>query len=284
MNRLPPPPPPPPVKSPARGPSGPRTIIGTAVLSAVLASLVTVGLATSLSPAVAPVAAPVPTPNAQLAADSPSTEEDLADVVSASTPSVVTITAEGVARDRFSPFSIPATGVGSGIIVTADGLILTNNHVVAGADRLTVTLANGEDVSAEVVETDPAHDMAVIRADTSGLTPARLGDSDQVKVGETVLAIGSPLGEFTETVTKGIVSALGRTINLADEQTGRAVQMSGLLQTDAAINPGNSGGPLISVTGEVIGLNSAVAQAAEGIGFAIPINDAKSLISQATGA
>jgi S1-C subfamily serine protease len=196
----------------------------------------------------------------------------------------VTITNQGTVRDRFSPFSVPATGVGSGIIVTADGLILTNNHVVTGAQTLTVTLASGEDVSATVVKTDPSKDIAVIRANKTGLTPASLGDSDQVKVGETVIAIGSPLGELTETVTKGIISALNRDITVADEQTGRPVQMSGLLQTDAAINPGNSGGPLMTSDGQIIGINSAVSQSAEGIGFAIPIDVAKSLITQATGA
>jgi putative serine protease PepD len=282
-DQLPPPPPPPasPVRE-RRGPGG-RAIFGTAVLSAAMASAMTFVLVTGFAPAT-PTAAVAPTqsPNAHLAATAPDT--DLTAIVATATQSVVTITSQGVARDRFSPFSVPATGVGSGIIVTADGLILTNNHVVAGAQSLTVTLADGKDVTATVVQTDASRDIAVIRADASGLSPAQLGDSDGVKVGETVLAIGSPLGEFTETVTKGIVSALDRTITVADEQTGRPVQLSGMLQTDAAINPGNSGGPLINAAGQVIGINSAVSQSAEGIGFAIPINVAKSLISQATGA
>jgi S1-C subfamily serine protease len=265
-----------------RGPGG-RAIFGTAVLSAAMASAMTFALVTGFAPTTPTVAvAPTQSPNAQLAANAPDT--DLTTVVATATQSVVTITSQGVARNRFSPYSVPATGVGSGIIVTSDGLILTNNHVVAGAQTLTVTLADGTEVSATVVKTDPAKDIAVIRADKTGLQPARLGDSDTVKVGETVIAIGSPLGEFTETVTKGILSALDRNITVADEQTGQPVQMSGLLQTDAAINPGNSGGPLMTATGEVIGINSAVSQSAEGIGFAIPINVAKSLISQATGA
>jgi putative serine protease PepD len=283
-DQLPPPPPPPhspPVRE-RRGPGG-RAIFGTAVMSAAMASAMTFVLVTGFAPTT-PTAAVAPTqsPNAQLAATAPDT--DLTAIVASATQSVVTITSQGVARDRFSPFSVPATGVGSGIIVTADGLILTNNHVVAGAQSLTVTMADGKDVSATVVKTDAERDIAVIRADATGLVPAQLGDSDGVKVGETVLAIGSPLGEFTETVTKGIVSALDRTITVADEQTGRPVQLSGLLQTDAAINPGNSGGPLINAAGQVIGMNSAVSQSAEGIGFAIPINVAKSLIGQATGA
>jgi S1-C subfamily serine protease len=248
----------------------------------VLASATTFGLATAFWPA---PAAPAATqgPNADLAGTPPE-DGDLTAVVATATQSVVTITAQSQRGSQLSPFAVPATGVGSGIVVTSDGLILTNNHVVAGAQTLTVTLADGSDVTATVVQTDEARDMAVIRADASGLVPARLGDSDKVEVGETVLAIGSPLGEFTETVTKGIVSALNRTITVADEQTGRPVQLSGLLQTDAAINPGNSGGPLIDAAGEVVGIYSAVSRSAEGIGFAIPINTAKSLVSQATGA
>jgi len=257
-------------------------------LSAVLASLTTFGLATSLQPAPAAIVSnPPPTSNSQTAATTPlpAVEGDLTQMVASATQSVVTITSQiGGNSNAPSFFNIPATGVGSGIIVSADGLILTNNHVVEGAQSLKVTLADGSDVSATVVKTDPTHDLAVIRANKTGLTPATLGDSDQIKVGQTAIAIGSPLGEFTETVTKGIVSALDRSITVQDEQTGRPVQMSGLMQTDAAINPGNSGGPLLNAAGEVVGVNRAVAGQAQGIGFAIPINAAKSLISQATNA
>jgi S1-C subfamily serine protease len=283
-SHLPPPPPPPPASPPfrhRRGRDG-RAIVGTAVLSAAMASVMTFALVAGFAPTAPTSAGPTQNANAQLAATAP--DSDITTIVATATQSVVTITSQGVARDRYSPFTVPATGVGSGIVVTADGLILTNNHVVAGAQSLTVTLASGDQFSATIVQTDAAKDIAVIRADATGLVPAQLGDSDAVKVGETVLAIGSPLGEFTETVTKGILSALDRTITVADEQTGRPVQLSGLLQTDAAINPGNSGGPLINAAGQVVGINSAVSQSAEGIGFAIPINVAKSLISQATGA
>jgi S1-C subfamily serine protease len=254
------------------------------VLSAVLASLTTFGLATSFQPApAATVGSPAPTSNAQTAASTPApaVEGDLTAMVATATKSVVTITSQLGGNNQFSFFNIPATGVGSGIIVSADGLILTNNHVVEGAQSLTVTLVDGSKVSASTVKTDPEHDLAVIRADKTGLTPATLGDSDQIKVGQTAIAIGSPLGEFTETVTKGIVSALDRSITVQDEQTGRPHQMTGLIQTDAAINPGNSGGPLLNSAGEVVGVNSAVAGQAQGIGFAIPINQAKSLIGQA---
>lgn len=287
---LPPPPPPPALAGPPRdrrSTPGARVVLGTAVLSAVLASLTTFGLATSFGPAPAATGqAPVATTNAQqtTTTPAPAVEGDLTTMVASATQSVVTITSQIGGNNQYSFFNIPATGVGSGIIVSSDGLILTNNHVVEGSTSLKVTLADGSEVSASVVKTDPTHDLAVIRADKTGLTPAKLGDSDQIKVGQTAIAIGSPLGEFTETVTKGIVSALDRSITVQDEQTGRGVQMSGLIQTDAAINPGNSGGPLLNEAGEVIGVNSAVAGQAQGIGFAIPINAAKSLIGEATNA
>ncbi len=265
-----------------------RAFFAVALLSATLTSAITFGLVTAFPTATTPAASP--------AASSPATQQpdvvpavssqsnDLTAIVAQATKSVVTITSQAQVRQGFSPFAIPATGVGSGIIVSTDGLILTNNHVVEGAQSLTVTTADGQNLQATVVSTDAAHDLAVIKA-TGGqqLTPATLGDSAGLMVGQTVLAIGSPLGEFTETVTKGIVSALDRTITVTDEMTGQQKQLSGLIQTDAAINPGNSGGPLINDAGQVVGMNSALAGSAEGIGFAIPINTAKALISQAAG-
>jgi S1-C subfamily serine protease len=254
-----------------------RSVVAVAVLSASLASAMTWGVVSTLTP---PAAQPGPSaaaPNARYTVSA--LGQDVADVVAAAKQSVVTITSKSVLSNGLSPFSVPATGVGSGIIVRSDGLILTNYHVVEGARSLTVTLPDGKDVSAQVAATDEAHDMAVVRAATSGLTAARLGDSSTIRVGETVLAIGSPLGEFTETVTRGILSALDRSITVRDELTGQPRQLAGLLQTDAAINPGNSGGPLINDAGEIIGINTAISQSAEGIGFAIPINNAKALIA-----
>ncbi len=262
-------------------------LLGVAVLSAALASVSTFGLLSSIGGvppvSVSPTAAP-PTSQPATAAQPvvSSTSQDLTDVVARTTNSVVTITAQSARGNGFSPFNLPSTGVGSGIIVSADGLILTNNHVVEGAQTLTVTLADGSDLGAKVVATDPEHDIAVIRAAGSDLSAATLGDSSRIQVGETVLAIGSPLGEFTDTVTRGIVSALNRSITVSDEQTGQQKQLSDLIQTDAAINPGNSGGPLINASGEVVGMNTATSRSAEGIGFAIPINAAKALIDQAT--
>jgi serine protease Do len=195
----------------------------------------------------------------------------------------VTITSQVTTTNtRFGGGS--ATGVGSGIILTADGFVLTNRHVVEGATSLTVTLLDGTEYPATVIKVSDTQDLALVKVAATGLSPAKIGDYSKVVVGQTAIAIGSPLGTFTETVTKGIVSALDRQITVQDDQTGRPVTLTGLIQTDAAINPGNSGGPLLNGAGEVVGVNTATASTAEGIGFAIPINMASDLISQARSA
>jgi serine protease Do len=262
-------------------------LLGIAVLSATLASVSTFTLLSSLggvSPiSIQPTSPPTVAEEPAVAAattDAPS-GDGIADIVARAKESVVTITTQGMASDGFSPFSMPTSGVGSGIVISANGLILTNNHVIEGARQLVVTTAGGREIPATIVATDPDRDMAVIRADADDLTPAELGDSSAIEVGETVLAIGSPLGTFTETVTRGIVSALGREITVGDQFGGSRNDLSNLIQTDAAINPGNSGGALINERGEVIGMNTAVAGSAQGIGFAIPIDEALKLIDQA---
>jgi serine protease Do len=177
-------------------------------------------------------------------------------------------------------------GSGSGFIVSQDGYILTNNHVVQGADRVTVRLFDNREFSAKTIGTDPSTDVAVIKIQTTGLPTVHLGDADSTKIGNWVLAIGNPLGEaFTFTVTAGIVSAKGRLLTGLN-QSRYAIQ--DFIQTDAAINPGNSGGPLVNVQGEVIGINSAIASETgfyAGYGFAIPINLARTVMTQliATG-
>ncbi|HVP12033.1 MAG TPA: DegQ family serine endoprotease [Phycisphaerae bacterium] len=165
-------------------------------------------------------------------------------------------------------------GMGSGVIVRKDGYILTNNHVVAGADQLTVKLSNGRELPAKVVGTDPQTDLAVIKVKADNLQPAELGNSDQLKVGEWVVAAGNPFG-LADTITAGIVSAKGR-------DNVRIAQYEDFIQTDAAINPGNSGGPLVDLQGRVVGINTAIASQTGGnmgIGFAIPINMAKTVMS-----
>ncbi len=274
-----------PVKAPHSTRSrGVMAVVGAALLAAVLAAggtaaLVTGPLATTASqaPAGGGAGQTVATGSAAPAAAVP----DLPDVVAAVRDSVVTITSKGFSSRGFA--QIPSTGVGSGIVLSADGFILTNKHVVTGSDSLTVELAAGEQFEARVVAESDDTDLALIKIEATGLKPAVIGDSSALKVGQTVVAIGSPLGTFTETVTKGILSGTGRTITVQDEATGRPVTLTNLLQTDAAINPGNSGGPLMDATGKVIGVNTAVSANAEGLGFAIPIEAAASLIAQAAG-
>ena len=274
--------------TPARRSSsrGVRSVVGASVLAAVLASAGTVGLlgATRAPAPAAAIGSPAASPQPNAVPAKIITDADLPNVVAAAKESVVTITADGMATGGMSMFNIPTTGVGSGVILTPDGYILTNRHVVKGSQSLSVALNDGTEYPAQIVKIADDNDLALIKIDATGLKAATLGNSDTIQVGQTAIAIGSPLGTFTETVTKGIISATGRSITVQDEQTGRPTTLTGLMQTDAAINPGNSGGPLLDASGAVIGINTAVAASAQGLGFAIPINDAASLIARATGA
>jgi serine protease Do len=224
------------------------------------------------------------------------TNQALAEVVAAVKPSVVNIssvktvkTAERQAPffqdpffkrffgDEFRSFERPRehkrSGLGSGVIVDKNGYILTNNHVIKGADEITVTLSDRREFKGKVIGTDQKTDLAIIKIDSDNLPVVQLGDSDNLKAGETVLAIGNPFG-LTQTVTTGIVSATGRAnVGIADYED--------FIQTDAAINPGNSGGALVNVRGELIGINTAIFSTSggyQGIGFAIPSNMAKNVM------
>lgn len=261
--------------------SGIGTLVAVAVLAAVLSSGGTALLVRQLLPAETATTA-VPSIAVPSVASATTTIQvaDITGIVAQAKHSVVTITADGVSASGFDAGQ-PTQGVGSGLILTTNGYILTNRHVVENSRTLSVALENGKAYPARLVETARGNDLALIKIDATGLTAARIADSSRIQVGQTAIAIGSPLGTYTETVTRGIISGLGRTITVQDDMTGRAVTLQNLIQTDAAINPGNSGGPLLDASGAVVGLNTAVSTKAQGMGFAIPIDDARALIDRA---
>jgi serine protease Do len=214
----------------------------------------------------------------------------IAKIAEEASPAVVNIDTETMVKRPLFPFAddpffrqffgdqwdqftqiIPMKGKGSGFIVSKDGYILTNNHVIEGADKILVSLADGRQLDAKIVGKDPTFDLAVIKVTAGNLPVLPLGDSDAVQVGEWVVAIGNPFG-LDHTVTVGVISAKNRSIRAGN------VSFDGFLQTDAAINPGNSGGPLLDLDGKVVGINTAIIPYAQGIGFAIPVNMAKSVI------
>lgn len=206
-------------------------------------------------------------------------ETSVAAVAKNVSPSVVSIVSESVDRNEFGRLGVQS-GAGSGIIVGKNGYILTNKHVVDGARQLQIMLSDGTVYDqVKVIVEDPLNDLAYLKIDgVKDLPAAELGDSSSIKIGQRVVAIGNSLGQYQNTVTTGIISGTGRPIAA---QNGDSVEaLSDLLQTDAAINPGNSGGPLLNMSGQVIGINTAVAEGAEGIGFSIPINATKGLLKQ----
>ena len=234
------------------------------------------------APADAPAAASLPAPTNFVAA-----------VVQAAGPAVVRIDAtrttntnlpdNPITRHFFGgqvPQERVQRGSGSGFIIAAEGQILTNAHVVAGADRVMVTLKDGRSFEGEVLGSDPVTDVAVVQVEATDLPTVKLGDSESLQAGDWAIAIGNPLG-LDSTVTTGIISATGRT----SSQVGVPDKRVNFIQTDAAINPGNSGGPLLNQQGEVIGINTAIIANAQGLGFAIPIQEAQRIADQllATG-
>jgi len=264
-----------------RGGPGFGQVIAAAALSALLASGGTVlvlqgtgaldqqGTGSQQAP-VSPSRGPIPIEN----------QSSVVNAAANVSPAVVRIFVEGVSTDVFGG-TIPETGVGSGIIYDSAGWILTNRHVVQAQDgstasRMTVELKDGRELQGTVYGIDTLTDLAIVKVEGSGLPTAPIGRSADIRVGQLAIAIGSPLGTYTSTVTTGIVSATGRSIQI-DART----RLSNLIQTDAAINPGNSGGPLLDAAGSVIGINTAVERDSTGIGFAIPIDIARPIMQQA---
>ncbi len=229
-----------------------------------------------------------PIVNEQFLAQAEGLSKAFRNVAEAIRPSVVSISTRqvssrsGMSRSYREFFGMPrepesASGMGSGVIVRPEGYILTNNHVVEGADELNVELADGRKVRGEIVGTDPQTDLAVIKIDLPGIQAAPFGNSDEVQVGDWVVAIGSPFG-LDQTVTSGIISGKNRRQGIIADGNG----LEDFLQTDAAINPGNSGGPLVNLRGELIGINTAILSrsgASAGIGFAIPVSLAEPVLS-----
>lgn len=200
-------------------------------------------------------------------------------VIGKASPSVVSVLTKINVTNYFYGTSTES-GAGSGIVVGKDGIVLTNKHVIDDATTVSIVLADGTTYDkVKVVATDPLNDIAFLKIpDVSDLPVAELGDSTTVRVGQQVIAIGNSLGQYQNTVTSGIISGTGRPVSA---QSGNSVEsLNDLLQTDAAINPGNSGGPLLNTSGQVIGINTAIAQNAQGIGFAIPINAVKGMLKQ----
>jgi 2-alkenal reductase len=236
-----------------------------------------------LSPTQEAIANPVSSINQQPAVVVESTDikTSITRAVQIAEPAVVTVVATIYTQPSFFQPSSEGTVSGSGVFISKEGYILTNNHVVEGSDHLQVTLSDGSQQEATIVGTDIYADLAVLKTDGKIPAVAVLGNSDVLDMGETVIAIGSPLGDLTNTITAGVISATGRSID-----SDRGYQIEGLIQTDAAINEGNSGGPLVNLAGEVIGINTLVVRSsgdgsvAEGLGFALPVNTAKAVAEQ----
>ena len=267
-----------PTTSPARRLPAVAALLVGAILAGGIAGG---GIATAVVNATAgpASAAASPAPATTVSVDSSTTESAVVDVVNASLPAVVTIrsTVRG-------PFGQTGAGSGSGFIYDSDGLILTNHHVIDGATSLTVILADGTEYDATVVNSDASLDLAVVRIDAAGLPVLGLADGD-ARIGQSVIAIGTALGQYDLSVTTGVVSGVNRTLTASDGPgRGNGEALHGVLQHDAALNPGDSGGPLLDLAGHVIGINTAIAGNAQGIGFAVPISHAAGLIAEARSA
>lgn len=212
-------------------------------------------------------------------------EDAVISAVEKTSPSVVAIGVNQRIFNPFDPYSLPKqqnSTIGTGFVVSSEkGVIVTNRHVVSDANtKYTVVTKDGKKLDIVKIYRDPNLDLALVQVSATSLQGLTLGDSSKLKVGQTVIAIGNALGRFDNTVTTGVVSGIGRTVNAGDPFSGESEQLDNLIQTDAAINPGNSGGPLLNSSGQVIGVNVATTEGAQNIGFAIPINSVKSIVDE----
>ena len=262
--------------------TGRHLMVASLSLAAILACSLS-GL--SVSGVVTPTPAPTPTPLILIATATPLSPTDLAaldvedqlisNLYERVGPSVVHITARVITLDFFwGP--MPSEGTGSGFVLDKEGHIVTNYHVVEGAESVTVILSDETEAPAQVIGVDPLNDLAVLKIEVppEKLVPVTLGDSSTLRVGQRAIAIGNPFG-LDRTLTTGVISALGRPL-----RTSRDTVIYNVIQTDAAINPGNSGGPLLNSRGQVIGVNTAIRQNAEGIGFAVPVDTVKRVVPE----
>jgi serine protease Do len=259
---------------------GTGSIVAVSLLSAILASGGTV-LVLDRTGALDRQVSSSSTGSAAPASNQAVTIDESSAVINAAakvSPAVVKITTEAQSQNPFGAGN--TEGIGSGVIYDANGWILTNKHVVSGANTLTVELKDGRQFPGRVYGIDTLTDLAIVKVDQTGLPTAPIGHSDGLKVGQLVIAIGSPLGTYSFSVTSGIVSGKGRDVAVNGD-SGQASVITNLIQTDAAINPGNSGGPLVDAAGSVVGINTAVATDSNGIGFAIPIDIARPIMDQA---
>ena len=247
-----------------RGPSAGLVLLLTSVLLVTLAAAACIP---DPEPTPEPVETPAPTPTAR--------PSSVAEVAEHSLPAVVSLITGAVDLTQFLDPGSQADFTGSGVIISEDGLIVTNSHVVRGANFILVTLTDGQTFNAEIVGTDPISDLAVIKVDAQGLPTLEFGDTESLRIGEPVVAIGNAMAlEGGPTVTSGVVSALGRSVSLSDGE------LSDLVQTDAAINPGNSGGPLLNLESEIVGINTAVDRTQPGIGFAVGTHTINRVVDQ----
>ncbi len=262
-------------------------VAAVAALSGVVAGGVAVYSAmkeqiAAVEPASIPTVAPQPTAELPPQIVTIDTNTAVTEAVEKIGPAVVTVVGIVPGQNTFFGRTADSPVSGSGVIISADGYVLTNNHVIEDVSEVGIILADGREIPAEIIGADVFSDLAVLKIEAEVSAVAELGNSDALRPGETVIAIGSPLGDFKNTVTVGVVSGTERMIDVNENY-----QMEGLIQTDAAINQGNSGGPLVNLAGEVIGINTLIVRGggygsavAEGLGFAIPVNKAHAVATQ----